>query len=262
MSCWSISARRDTSVYNSSWVEHLRNLLSQRIIHAGLVINANKCHLAMLEVCYVGYVLGGGNNKCQVNKLEAVWSCQLPTTKNEVWYFCGLIGGNRGSYPVSPHELWCWLTWSAIKSQRSCLAEDCDRVFQDLMDSLCHSCGSQSLSCPQVVQTDASRLRHGTVLLQGVGEDQRPVGSLLWQSSCCHSLVTWKCIKHSYGSLVKQILHNSPCLLAPTVIFPFILYFVHVAVSLICDIISYCGSRGGGLGMGGVGVGGKWSWGR
>ena len=48
------------------------SIFEQRIKAAGLVVNASKCQLARPEVCYLGYVLGGGNIKPQVNKVEAV----------------------------------------------------------------------------------------------------------------------------------------------------------------------------------------------
>ena len=52
----------DVIIYSSSWVEHLHHLsdVFQRIHRAGLVVNASKCQLAMSEVCYLGYILGGG----------------------------------------------------------------------------------------------------------------------------------------------------------------------------------------------------------
>ena len=55
--------------------------------------------------------------------------------------------------------------------------EECDRAFQDLKDSLCHSPVLQSpdFDLPFTVQTDASGVGLGAVLLQGEGEDRRPV---------------------------------------------------------------------------------------
>ena len=54
---------------------------------------------------------------------------------------------------------------------------ECEAAFKDLKDCLCNEPVLQcpDLSRPFVVQTDASGVGLGAVLLQGEGEDQRPV---------------------------------------------------------------------------------------
>ncbi|KAL2083734.1 hypothetical protein ACEWY4_021507 [Coilia grayii] len=61
----------DVVVYSTSWADHLKHLADvfQRIKAAGLVVNASKCQLARPEVCYLGYILGGGTIKPQVSKV-------------------------------------------------------------------------------------------------------------------------------------------------------------------------------------------------
>ncbi len=73
----------DVVVYSSTWEDHMEHLsdVFSRIHGAGLVVNATKCYLAKPEVSYLGYVLGGGVIKPQVDKVEAVRSCPPPTTK-------------------------------------------------------------------------------------------------------------------------------------------------------------------------------------
>ena len=70
---------------------HLADVF-QRIKRARLVVNACKCQLARTVVFYLGYVLGGGNIKPQVNKVDALRGGPPPTTKKGVRSFLGLVG--------------------------------------------------------------------------------------------------------------------------------------------------------------------------
>lgn len=79
----------DVVIYSSTWEEHLQHLsdVFYHIQLAGLVINAKKCQLVKSEVLYLGYVIGGGRIRPQIDKIEAVQSCPPPTTKRQVRLF-------------------------------------------------------------------------------------------------------------------------------------------------------------------------------
>ena len=170
----------DVIIHSSSWDEHLTRLADvfQRIKAAGLVVNASKCQLARPEVCYLGYVLGGGNIKPQVNKVEAVQGCPPPTTKKGVRSFLGLVGWYRRFIPNFSARA-VVLTNLTRKSSANKLVwtEECEQAFQDLKGSLCHSPVLQSpnFDLPFIVQTDASGLGLGAILLQGEGDQWRPI---------------------------------------------------------------------------------------
>lgn len=170
----------DVIIFSSSWEEHRTHLADvfRRISEAGLVVNAGKCQLARPEVCYLGYVLGGGNIKPQVSKVEAVRDCPPPTTKKGVRSFLGLVGWYRRFIPSFSSRA-ALLTNLTRKSSPNKVVwtEDCQKSFEDLKDCLCNSPVLQSpnFDLPFTVQTDASGLGLGAVLLQGEGEDRRPV---------------------------------------------------------------------------------------
>lgn len=170
----------DVVIHSASWTEHLQHLsdIFKRIRQAGLVVNASKCQLAKSEVCYLGYVLGSGTIRPQVSKVDAVRKCQPPSTKKGVRSFLGLVGWYRRFIPnfssraaplsdltrkTSPNKV----VWSP----------ECERAFLDLKDSMCNDPVLQSpdFSLPFTVQADASGIGLGAVLLQGEGEDKRPV---------------------------------------------------------------------------------------
>ncbi len=170
----------DVIIHSSSWEEHLQHLsdVFRRIQQAGLVVNASKCQLARSEVCYLGYVLGCGTIRPQVSKVEAIRSSQPPSTKKGVRSFLGLIGWYRRFIPnfssraaplsdltrkTSPNKV----VWTA----------ECEAAFHNLKESMCHEPVLQSpdFSLPFTVQTDASGIGLGAVLLQGEGEHKRPI---------------------------------------------------------------------------------------
>uniref|UniRef100_A0A8C6LCR8 ribonuclease H n=1 Tax=Nothobranchius furzeri TaxID=105023 RepID=A0A8C6LCR8_NOTFU len=169
----------DIVVFSETWEEHVKHLTDvfQRIQAAGLVINPKKCHIAKTEVEYLGYVIGGVVRP-QVSKVESLASCLLPMTKKKLRSFLGLAGWYRRFIPG-------FSTRSAVLSdltRKSCpnrvvWTRESEHAFNDLKNCLCYAPVLQcpDFSLPFTVQTDASGVGLGAVLLQGDGEVQRPV---------------------------------------------------------------------------------------
>lgn len=81
-------------IYSRTWEEHLGHLMKVlgRIQMAGLTLNIKKCERAQDEVHYLGYQLGQGKVRPQVDKVEAIQNCPRPRTKEEVRSFLSLEG--------------------------------------------------------------------------------------------------------------------------------------------------------------------------
>lgn len=135
----------------------------------GLVMNARKCHVAKTEVEYLGYIIGGGVIRSQVSKTEALLAYLPPTTKRKVKSFLGLAGWYRRFIPN-------FSTRSAVLSDLTRKSSpnkvkwtpNCEAAFIDLKDCLCNEPVLQcpDFSRPFIVQTDASGVGLGAVLLQ------------------------------------------------------------------------------------------------
>ncbi|XP_069370624.1 uncharacterized protein [Paralichthys olivaceus] len=170
----------DVIIHSSSWAEHLHHLrdVFRRIHRAGLVVNASKCQLARSEVCYLGYSLGSGTIRPQIGKVDAIRDSLPPSTKKGVRSFLGLVGWYRRFIPnfSSRAAPLTDLTRNTSPNKVVLTAEG-EAAFQDLKESMCLDPVLQSpdFSLPFTVQTDASGLGLGAVLLQGEGEDKRPV---------------------------------------------------------------------------------------
>lgn len=171
----------DVVVFSQSWEEHKFHLqqVLQRIRAAGLTINPHKCAVAQREVAYLGYVIGFGKIKPQLGKVEAIHSFPVPTTKRKVRSFLGLVGWYRKFVPHFPDRSVVLndLTKASAPSKVR-WTEECDRAFKDLKDAICaHSVlHSPDFDKPFTLQTDASGVGLGAVLLQEVEGERRPVG--------------------------------------------------------------------------------------
>ncbi|KAK7934242.1 hypothetical protein WMY93_005138 [Mugilogobius chulae] len=170
----------DVVVYSSSWEDHLCHLqeVLQRIRAAGLTINPRKCSLAHREVQYLGYTIGYGKIKPQVEKMEAIRSFPVPTTKRKVRGFIGLVGWYRKFVPHFS-ERSAVLTNLTKKNVPNKVrwTEECEQAFNDLKEAVCTEpvLASPDFSQPFILQTDASQTGLGAVLLQEREGERRPV---------------------------------------------------------------------------------------
>lgn len=170
----------DIVIFSRTWEEHLQHLANvfQRIQGAGLVINAKKCHIAKTEVQYLGYVIGGGGIRPQVGKVEAIAASPLPNTKKRLRSFLGLVGWYRRLIPnfSSRSAVLTDMTGKASPVKVRWTQES-ENAFKDLKNCLCKE---PVLQCPDftlpfTVQTDASGVGLGAMLLQGENGNQLPV---------------------------------------------------------------------------------------
>ncbi|XP_073668194.1 uncharacterized protein [Paramisgurnus dabryanus] len=177
---WSAAYLDDVVIYSNSWGEHLQHLKStlQKIQNAGLTLNVDKCEWARQEARYLGYHLGNGQLRPQVDKVEAIRRSPRPTTKKEVRSFLGLIGWYR-RFVSDFATLAVPLTNLLAKGIKNPIpwTEDCENAFVKLKERICADPVLQSPDFTQrfLVQVDASATGLGAVLLQGATGEERPV---------------------------------------------------------------------------------------
>ncbi|KAI4883507.1 hypothetical protein NFI96_029468 [Prochilodus magdalenae] len=192
----------DIIVYSSSWEDHVRHLgqVFERILSAGLTINPSKCAIAKTETEYLGYVIGNGIIKHQVQKVEVIRSCPLPQTKTQVRSFLGMAGWYRRFVPNFSVRAVALIDLTRKNSPNKIQwTEEAEAAFQDIKNALC---ADPVLYCPDfvkpfVLQTDASETGIGAVLLQGEPEDRHPVAYIsrkLFPREVRYSTVEKECL--------------------------------------------------------------------
>ncbi len=118
-----------------------------------------KCEWAKLEANYLGYHLGNGQLRPQVNKVEAICQSPRPKTKKEVRSFLGLVGWYRRFVPNFA-SIAAPLTNLLNKGVANPIpwTEDCEEAFRTLKEKMCSGPVLQSPEFTQsfLVQVDAS----------------------------------------------------------------------------------------------------------
>ena len=192
----------DVVIFSATWEEHLVHVrdVFQRIKDAGLTINPAKCSLAKSQVEYLGFIIGSGVVRPQVGKVSALTDTPVPKTKSQVRSFLGMVGWYRRFIPNCSSRA-AVLTELTKKDRpnRVRWTDQCQRAFEDLRDCLCTNPVLQQpdFNLPFTVQTDASGVGLGAVLLQGEEGNQRPVTFLsrkLFPRECKYSTVEKECL--------------------------------------------------------------------
>lgn len=170
----------DVVIFSATWEEHVQHLRTvlQKIKMAGLTLNVAKCDWARQETRYLGYQLGKGEVRPQMDKVEAIQKCPRPQTKKEVRSFLGLAGWYRRFVPQFA-TIAAPLTALTTKHQKNPVnwTEDCETAFNTLKTYLCSSpvLRSPDFSRRFVVQVDASEVGLGAVLAQREVEAEQPI---------------------------------------------------------------------------------------
>ncbi|XP_024271038.1 alpha-(1,3)-fucosyltransferase 10-like [Oncorhynchus tshawytscha] len=94
-------AAYDIVIHSEDWEDHLRQLRSvlASLEVDGLTANPKKCHLGLNEAEYLGYTIGSGLIKPQVERTRAIREWLLPWDKKGVRSFLGLTGYYRWFIP-------------------------------------------------------------------------------------------------------------------------------------------------------------------
>ena len=165
----------DVVIFSDTWEEHLVYLeaILGKLCEFGLTANMTKCQWAMAECTYLGHVVGGGQVKPEINKLEAVEIFPVPKTKKDVQSFLGLTGYYRRFIKDFASIAVPLTNLTKNKNQNIVVwTEECDRALNALKNVLT---STPALSSPNfektsILQTDASNYGVGAVLSQADAE--------------------------------------------------------------------------------------------
>jgi len=84
-------------VYSNTWEEHLSQLraLFSTLAAANLTVNQKKSEFGHAHVTYLGYVVGQGQVRPVMSKVEAIQNFHVPGNKKELMHFLGMAGYYR-----------------------------------------------------------------------------------------------------------------------------------------------------------------------
>lgn len=170
----------DVIIYTSDWESHLPKVQAvvDSLRQAGLTANPKKCTIGLEEAMYLGYTIGRGLIKPQLNKIDAIQNWPRPLNKKQVRSFLGIAGYYRRFIPNFA-SMAVPLT-DLTKGKNSVMIKwtpEAERAFQSLKQALC---SQPVLVCPDFhkpfsLQTDASEAGLGAVLSQIIDGEEHPV---------------------------------------------------------------------------------------
>ena len=165
----------DVVIHSSTWEDHLQHIqmVLTRLREANLTIKPKKCQFGMSNCTYLGHVVGNGEVKPELSKLDAVRMFPQPTTKKQVRGFLGLTGYYQKFIPGFA-SMAAPLTDLTRKNSPNQVVwtNDCTRAFKSLNDCLCAEpvLHSPDFTRGFILQTDASDRGIGAVISQ-LGDD-------------------------------------------------------------------------------------------
>ncbi|XP_039374744.1 uncharacterized mitochondrial protein AtMg00860-like [Mauremys reevesii] len=91
----------DLVIHTPDWETHLEKVgaVLDTFRRADLMANPVKCAVGFTEAKYLGYMVGKGLVKPQLNKLEAIQNWSQPSRKKQVRAFLGVVGYYRRFIP-------------------------------------------------------------------------------------------------------------------------------------------------------------------
>ncbi|CAM5162290.1 unnamed protein product [Natator depressus] len=170
----------DVIIHTPDWETHLGEVevVLNMLRQAGLTANPARCAIGLAEAKFLGYIVGRGMVKLQLNKIEAIQNWPQPNWKKQVRAFLGVVGYYRRFIPhfatrASP------LT-DLLKARGPDMVKWTDATEKAFMDLLTALCSNPVLIAPDfnkefILQTDASEVELGAVLSQMVGDEEHPI---------------------------------------------------------------------------------------
>nr|XP_033811906.1 uncharacterized protein LOC117365533 [Geotrypetes seraphini] len=161
----------DIVIHSGTWEQHVQHLKAvlEALRGAGLTINPKKCFIGQQEVKYLGYIVGKGQIKPIVDKVQCIRGYPAPNNKKQLRAFLGLVGYYRRFIPHFSSQAGP-LTDMLKKGSPETLCWDnvSKQAFQRLRASLCERPVLKAIDFdqPLILQTDASGTGLGAVLSQ------------------------------------------------------------------------------------------------
>ncbi len=172
----------DLLIYSQTIEEHIQHIeeVLRRLRKAGLTVHPSKIKVCVQEVKYLGHIITPGHVRPNPDKIAAIKDFPAPTKVKNLQQFLGLAGYYRRFIPhyseiskpltrlLEKDAVW---EWSPAQKE----------AFELIKQALINTMGTDlpDLNKPFTIQTDASGVGLGAILLQEVGEgenaEMRPI---------------------------------------------------------------------------------------
>lgn len=168
----------DIIIATSDFEEHFRilQILSDRLNAAGLTISSEKSRFCMKQLSYLGYVIDQSGVHPDPEKVSSVDNYPVPRSIKDVRRLMGLAGWYRRFIP-NFSTIMAPLSELTKKGRKFQWNDDAEKAMQQVKGILVSApvLANPDYSKPFIIQTDASDLGMGGVLVQGEGAEERVI---------------------------------------------------------------------------------------
>uniref|UniRef100_K7EYF0 ribonuclease H n=1 Tax=Pelodiscus sinensis TaxID=13735 RepID=K7EYF0_PELSI len=170
----------DVVIYSTSWKDHLGHVraILETLEGARQTANPSNCAFGQNEVAYLGYVVGNGQLKPQMDKVEVVRDHPAPMTKRQVRQFLSLAGYYRRFIPrFTTIAVPLMDLTKGGPTRKVHWTPQCEEVFRQLKKALTRApvLAQPDFRKPFLVQTDPSDVGLGAVLAQQQEGAEKPI---------------------------------------------------------------------------------------
>ncbi len=175
---WAMAYLEDIVIYSDSIKDHIKHLgdVLERLAKAGLTVHPDKIQVCVNEFKFLGHVLSPGLLRPDPDKIAAVVDFPTPKNVKQIQQFLGLTGYYRHLTPG----------FAAVAKPLSKLtSKSCEWTWGPAQELALESLKQLLLGCTGVslpdlsreftIQTDASGIGLGAVLLQAVDGVELPI---------------------------------------------------------------------------------------
>lgn len=166
----------DIIIATNTFEEHCRCLkeIARRLNESGLTISIEKSRFCMRKLTYLGYVIDENGVQPDPDKISAVNNYPTPKTVKDVRRLIGLAGWYRRFIP-NFSTITAPLTDLTKKGKRFEWGESAEAAMQTIKQILVSApvLANPDYDKPFIIQSDASDVGMGAVLVQGEGENER-----------------------------------------------------------------------------------------
>lgn len=169
----------DIIVATDSFEKHFEILekLAERISNAGLTISVSKSRFCMKALKYLGYIISEGGITPDLEKISSITNYVVPKTVKDVRRLIGLAGWYRRFIPdfaTITAPITALLKKNVKKFEWTAEANE---AFVKIKSALTSApiLANPDYNRPFIIQSDASDVGMGAILVQGEGEDEKVI---------------------------------------------------------------------------------------
>ena len=159
----------DVLIFSKTIEEHKQHLeeVFKALEKADLRMNPDKCKFGLTEIEFLGVRVNADGIRPAEEKIQAMRNMSQPKNKDELGSFLGLANHYQEYIPMYAH-LANPLYQLKKKDAKFIWSESCEKAFQEIKEKLYQApiLKIPDMSKPFIVQTDASDVAMGAVLLQ------------------------------------------------------------------------------------------------